>query len=169
MSIDPWQLVRFLHVVGAVLWAGPAIFGFLVLMPAVKAAGPAGQAFMKAVEQRGGFGRYMMPMALITILSGVAIYWEQGYLSDSFASIATGMVTIGGIAGILVLLLGFAYSMPQQRRMKALSAAFGSQGPTPEQQAEMARIGGSLMKAGVVSTALIALALVLMVGRFVVT
>lgn len=169
MDINWLQLLRFVHVVAAALWAGAAIFGFSVLMPAVKAAGPAGKTFMETVERRGGFGRYMMPIAILTILSGAVLYWERGFHEAPFATISASMVTLGGIAGTLVLVIGFAYSMPRQRQMKALTGTIGSEGPTPDQQETMAKIGAGLAKAGLAATILLALALVLMAGRFVVT
>lgn len=169
MDVHWLELLRLVHVVAAALWAGAAIFGFTMLMPAVKAAGPTGRTFMQTVERRGGFGRYMMPLALTTIVSGAWLYWERGLHEVPFATISTTMVTLGGIAGTLVLVLALAYSLPQQRRMKALGATIGPDGPAPDQQRTMEAIGASLAKAGLVGTILLGLAMVLMVGRFVVT
>lgn len=110
----------------------------------------------------------MMPMAILTIVSGAVLYWARGFHAAPFATISTSMVTIGGVAGTLVLVVGCVYSMPQQRRMKELGASIGPDGPTPNQQRTMEAIGAGLTKAGLAATILLGLALALMVGRFVV-
>lgn len=168
MAFHVWEFVRLVHVVASALWAGAAFLGAVVVGPAMKAAGLGGKPFMEAIERRGGFPRVMMPLALTSILAGLLLYWGRGYTAGPVSSVPATLLTIGALAGIVTVVLGMAFGLPLQRRMKALAASFGPGGPTPEQGVEMARLGARVGRIGTVGTVLIGVALVLMVGRNVV-
>lgn len=164
-AFDGVEFVRVLHVLGAVLWAGGAVFSLLFVGPAVRAAGEAGQKFMQAVQRRGGPARIMGPVSGVTILTGLILYGQRGYWKDPWASGPTAALTAGSVLGLAVFVAGLAYGLPLQKRMARLASHVGSTGPTPEQGAAMARLGKRLMTFGTTTTWLLVLALVLMVGR----
>jgi uncharacterized membrane protein len=159
------ELVRVIHVLGAVLWAGGALFSLLFIGPAVRAAGETGQKFMQVVQRGGGPAKIMGPVSGVTVLTGFLLYWKRGYDRDPFGSSSTTILTLGALLGTAVFLVGMLYALPMQRRMAAKAKAFGATGPTPEQAAEMGRMGKRMMALGTAVTWLLLLTLVLMVGR----
>ena len=67
-------LLRVMHVLLGVFWAGTIMFVSLLLMPSVRDAGPDGGKVMLALMRRG----YMtlIPIAaILTIVSGLWLYW----------------------------------------------------------------------------------------------
>lgn len=161
MAVTVNEVVRLVHVLSAVLWFGGMVFGIAVVGPSVKAAGDAGKAFMGAVMRRGGFGRYMGPLGILTLLSGLALYWGRSYLDAPFANGPTIAVTLGAILALVGVGASYAINLPLQRRMKELSGG----APTPAQAHEMATLGGRMAKAGIVMVTLMSIVIFLMVGR----
>jgi len=165
MAFDWVELVRLIHVLAAALWFGGGLLGILIVGPSVAAAGEAGKAFMAAVMKRGGFAKVMGPASQLTVLAGLVLYWQRGYHHAPFATTSVSLVTIGGILGVVVLVLGLAWGLPLQKRMAAVGKQVGPGGPTPEQAKEMAAMGKTLTRMGHVTMGLVALTMVLMVGR----
>ena len=159
------EFVRVLHILGAVVWAGGAIFSLAVLGPGVKAAGDTGMKFMGIMMKRGGPARVMGPASIVTVLAGIIVYWQYDYHLDPFGTLSRAAVTIGGALGIVILVAGLAYGMPNQKKMQKIASEIGPGGPTPEQQAALAKLGPRMAKFGTVFTWLVIVVLVLMVGR----
>lgn len=165
-------LLRFVHIVIGVAWAGAVIFIATFLLPAIKAVGPAGGPVMANLTQVRRLPAYLMGGVILTVLSGIALY-----LNDSLGSSTQWMSTgpgktfaFGGAMGIIVAILGMAVNAPTATRMGALGAAIKASGgpPTPEQTAEMQRLQGRLTNAMRAAAVLILLALAAMsVARYV--
>ena len=68
-------LARFVHVVCGVAWAGAVIFIAWILLPAIRATGPAGGALMQQLVRVQRLPVYLMVMAILTILSGLSLFW----------------------------------------------------------------------------------------------
>lgn len=67
-------VLRIIHVVGAILWGGTAMFVAFFLMPAMGMAGPAGAPVMGALVKRRLF--VIVPtVAVITMLAGLRLLW----------------------------------------------------------------------------------------------
>ena len=66
-------VLRFLHIVGGVLWAGSAIFYVLFVEPGVKALGPAGPKFMQELIQARKYPLFMNVVSILTVLAGGAL------------------------------------------------------------------------------------------------
>lgn len=165
MGFDWVELVRLVHVVAAAIWFGGGMLGILIIGPAVNAAGDAGKAFMGAVMKRGGFAKIMGPASGLTVLAGLVVYWQRGYHNDPFGTIPASLVTVGGIIGVFVLLMGYAWGMPLQKKMAAMGKEIGAGPPTPEQARKMAAMGATMQRMGHATMGLVGLTMVLMVGR----
>lgn len=125
MAFSWIELARVVHVLAAVVWVGGAIFGAVIVGPAVKAAGEAGRRFMEVVGRRGGPARLLGPASLVAVATGALVYWQDGYWREPFSTVSTAAVTIGGALGILVVVLGYTVGLPMQKKMAAVAAQIG--------------------------------------------
>ena len=80
-------VLRLVHVLGGVFWAGSAIFSWLFLAPALAGVGPAAGQVMGALQRRGLFTALPV-VALLTIGSGLRLMWigSGGFGAAYFAS-----------------------------------------------------------------------------------
>ncbi|HLF16630.1 MAG TPA: hypothetical protein VI796_04265 [Candidatus Thermoplasmatota archaeon] len=164
--MDWLLLARFVHIVGAVLWAGAAIFFVLMVAPGVRDAGPSGGAVMAATLRRGGFGRYFGPVSTLTVLAGLYLYAKLDFHKDPFADNATTALTLGMALGILAWLEGLMVLLPLEAKLKALVKSMPAQGPPPpEKAAEFQAMGMKMGKATQMSAGILFLALLLMASR----
>lgn len=162
MAFEVVSFVRGMHVIFASLWVGAAVFMAFVLGPHM--ASPAGGAFMRGLLGRGGSIAWFFPATgILTILTGAYVYNEMGYAADPFGGGARASVTIGAILALLALVHGAASLGPAQKRMKRIIDTIPANAPpTPEQAAELQRLGMKQGKGGAASAALIFVALLAM-------
>jgi hypothetical protein len=114
----------------------------------------------------------MMGAALVNIISGI---WMM--ILDSAGNpglfMRSGMgrtLAIGGSLAILALILGATVSMPTQGRMARITAAAQQRGgpPSPDEAAQLQRLGQRAATVGVVAAVLLFLATAAMaVARYV--
>ncbi|MHB1070178.1 MAG: hypothetical protein ACYC1W_10005 [Gemmatimonadaceae bacterium] len=116
-------ILRIIHVVGAVIWAGTALFVSFFLIPALGMAGPAGAPVMGALVKRRLF--VIVPtIAVITMLAGLRLMWlnSGGYSAAYFAS-RTGMTyATGTVVSIVAFTIFLTVNRPALGRMGALQA-----------------------------------------------
>lgn len=121
-------ILRIIHVVGAVLWAGTALFVSFFLLPAMGAAGPAGVPVMGALVKRRLF--VIVPTAaVLTMLAGLRLLWliSDGYGASYFAS-RSGMTYAGGtVVSIVAYTIFLTVNRP----------ALGKMGPLQQQMAQV--------------------------------
>ena len=91
------------------IWVGMAIFSAFFLMPAMKEVGPDGAKVMAALERRG-LVAFIPIVVIISVLSGVWLYWRYtgGFspeISRSHAGMAFGT---GGAIAIVAAIIGIA-------------------------------------------------------------
>ena len=137
-------ILRMLHIVFGVFWAGSAIFFAAILQPRLQKLGPAIQGPVMAALIPV-MGPALIGSAVITIVAGsaLAIRLRWGHL-DTFLSTGWGwaillgfVVSIGAIStGITTIVLA--------NRMINLGKSVGESGPTPEQAAQLQRIASRL-------------------------
>jgi len=168
MQFDWVAALRLVHVLSSVAWAGAMFFAVFLLAPALKAAGPPGGALMLTVARRGGFGRVMGPVGLLTIATGALLYWRLDYHTRPFDGTPATLLSLGAIAGVAAILIGYIFGVPLQRRLTALAREVAATGPTAEQAAALQNLGARMARMGRIVPPLVGAALVLMVGRFVV-
>ena len=165
--METWILIlRLIHIVSGIFWAGAAFFMVSYVSPAVVATGPEGQKFMRQLVLKSSFSHAMAATATATAVSGIILYvmltdMDQAIMSSRYFEII-GLGSVMGIAGWFV---GFFMQNRPASRMKAIAAEMESAGgpPTPEQLSEMqalaersalgARIGAVLLTITVVCMA----------------
>jgi uncharacterized membrane protein len=163
-------VLRVVHVIGAVFWAGAILFVVHFLEPAVRDLGPDGSKVMQALQRR----RYLeaMPvMALLTILSGFWLYHRDfgRFHPGPGASPAEWSYGIGGLAAVVALVIGLSVIRPSALRLGRVGAEMAT--ATPERRealaAEANRSRGQLRMAGRIVVLLLTVAMVTMaVGRY---
>jgi hypothetical protein len=137
--MDALMLVmRLVHVLLGVFWAGTLMFTALFLTPSIRDAGPEG-AKVAAGLLRRRFLDVMPVVALLTILSGLWLYWRvSGGFQPTYVHSAAGVtLAIGALAAILALTLGLAILRPSMLRAAALSQTAATAAPA-EREAQLA-------------------------------
>lgn len=163
-----WNLIilRIIHILSGVSWAGAVIFLTLVFQPAVDAGGPEAGRFMQRLASHRRFRTFMAITPTLTFLSGLAL---MGAASAGFqrAWIATGTGTtlaIGSVATLLVFVVFGVVQRPALERLQALGADLQRSGgaPTSAQAAQLQALQQRMRGAGVWSTALLTIAVLAM-------
>src|SRR2546427_11545825 len=134
-------LLRVIHILSGVFWAGAAsvLVGFL--QPVVAASGPEGGRLMQRLTSQKRFQMAMPVAAGLTILSGLALY---GRVSAGFQiawiTSGTGLVlALSSVAAILAVVTGGVAQRPMANRLQALAGEGQRSGtpPRPEPVGEM--------------------------------
>ena len=135
-------LLRLIHIVAGVFWAGTMMTIAWFLLPAAQALGQPGGAFMQQLMFGQRLRVFMATAMILTILSGLAMYGRLAMVTDgAWAASATGMVLgIGAVAAIIAGGIGGGVIGRIGQKMMTLSAAIQASGgpPTEAQQAELA-------------------------------
>ena len=165
-------LLRLLHVVLGVFWAGAVLFIAVLLMPSVRAAGPAGGAIMRQLVEVRRMSLWLMGAALLTILSGIGLYWvdSAGFRSAWLGSGPGRVFGLGGVLALAGAVVGMGVSSPAGRRLARVAGVSQAErrAPTPEEAAEIARLQNRLQRATQVTAVLVLLAtLAMAVARYV--
>ena len=115
--------VRVLHILFGAVWLGAAVFVSLLLMPAVREAGPEGGKVMM------GLGRRRVPVFIatvsgMTVLTGLWLYWR---FTDGFdlSLVNTAGGHMFGTGGVLGLIAAVIATSVVGRNMKRAVAALG--------------------------------------------
>lgn len=171
--MDLWLLVlRIVHVGSAMTWFGGAILAGFFLQPTAAALGKAGQPFMDHLINRRRMGIFFPIIAILTVLSGAALYWRDSRgLDAAWISSPTGLAfTIGGLAAIGALVGGFILIGPSVAEQTAVQNELArSDGvPTEEQRQRLELAARRMQLANRIDLPLILLAgLTMAVGRYV--
>lgn len=140
--------LRLLHVVLGVFWAGTLFFVAWFLIPSVGEAGPDGAKMMQALQRRGMLN--IVPVAaLLTILSGLVLYWRvSGGFQPAWAGSALGMsLGIGAVAAIVAFIIGVFVMRAATLRAGALTQTVPQLTDASARDARMAEIQGLRMRA----------------------
>ncbi|NIR73583.1 MAG: hypothetical protein GWN99_00480 [Gemmatimonadetes bacterium] len=132
-------VLRVIHIVCGVYWAGTLFFVATFLQPAVSAAGPEGGKVMQALMRR----RYLdvMPaVAILTILSGLDLYRRaSGNFSADWIGSRHGVIlTIGSLAAIVAFVIGVLLMRPAARRVGPLVQGAQELPEGPDRDARLA-------------------------------
>ena len=137
-------ILRLLHIVFGVFWAGSAIFFALILQPKLAKLGPAIQGpVMAAIIPL--VTRTVLVSAFITIAAGItlALRLRWGNL-DAFYNTGWGIaIMIGFVAGMGAISSGITQTV-LAHRMIALGGIIQGRPPTPEEAAEMQHLSARL-------------------------
>jgi uncharacterized membrane protein len=159
-------IVRLLHVISGVFWAGTMMFVAFFLFPSIRDAGPEGGKVVAQLTRRR-FTEIVPVIALTSILSGLWLYWRasMGFGQPYMSSLAGMTYGTGGTAAILSLIIGMSIVRPSMKRAAELASA-GS----PD-ESRMAQIQKLRKRAGtggqVVAVLLLVAVAAVAVGRYV--
>ncbi len=127
---------RALHVVLGVFWAGTLIFNAAFLGPAIRDAGPEG-ASVAAGLMRRRFLDIMPAVAIVTVLTGIYLYWRvSSGFSMAYLRSANGITFgLGAIAALIALGIGLGVMRPSMLRAAALSRSAANASPDERERA----------------------------------
>jgi uncharacterized membrane protein len=135
-------ILRLIHILAGVFWAGTAflIAGFLV--PTMRATGREGGVFIQHLMQTRRLQMFLGIAMLLTVLSGVTMYARLASATHgAWAGTAPGIAYgVGAVAAIVGGVAGAFVGSSAGRRLAAIGASIGAGGPSPEQQTEMGRL-----------------------------
>ena len=171
LSPSLFLLVRLIHVVVGIAWGGAIVFIASFLLPSMKAIGPAAGPIMGHLVEKKKMPLYLMAGVLLTVLSGITLYWSDssGFHSDWMKSGPARTFGAGGVLAIIVAIMGMAINAPTAKKLSALGETVRASGgpPSAEQAAEMQRLQGRLAGAMKVAAVLVVAAAALMaVARY---
>jgi uncharacterized membrane protein len=163
MSLGTLLALRLIHVVVGVFWVGSVTFITLFLVPTIRDAGPAGGVIMQQLTQVRRMPIWLMAASILTLLSGITLYWHDsaGFSSSSWLASGTArLFGLGGLLAIVATVVGMGVNLPAARRLGALAARLQAAGraPTPEEGAVMQGLQRRLAVAGMLAMVLLLLA-----------
>ena len=144
-------LLRIVHVLATLFWAGTVLLNALFVLPSVRAAGPAGGAVMRQLTQVRQLPLWLTAASWLALVSGLLLYWRasMGFMPAWMASPQGLAFGIGGLMTIGVMASGQLVNAPAARRLGALGAQVQQAGgpPAPDVAAEMGRLQARLLRA----------------------
>ena len=172
MSITLIVLLRIIHILAGVFWAGAAFVLAGFLEPNARALGPEGSKFMQRLSGPMRMTTIILISAVLNVLAGAWLYWifSRGFQVTWITSGHGLSLTIGAVAAIVTFILALLVTRPTLLRMGALGREMQSAGgpPEPEQMAAMQAPQRRLATAGRVGAVLLVVAVIGMsVARYV--
>jgi len=159
-------VLRAVHILAASFWFGTLLVSGAFLLPAARAAGPAGGQVMRQIVQVRRLPVFVNTAVILTLLTGgILVWWESGGFAADWFATGIGMVwTAGGVLTIMAALLGQCVSAPTARRFGELAAQSQAAGGQPSEAtlAEMQRLHWRLLRATQIATLFLALAAIAM-------
>jgi uncharacterized membrane protein len=159
-------VLRFVHIVASMCWAGGGFIFFLFVEPTAKALAPTGMQFVQYMVTKRRFSIFMVISSTLTVLTGALLIWQlAGGQLLSYMKTGPGLgFTLGSIAGIVVYFVGMFGVNPRAVKLakigKAIKAAGGP--PTPAQGAELHRLDKEMSVLSLADFILVAISLGLM-------
>jgi len=133
-------LLRLIHILCGVFWAGTLIFVVTFLEPSVRAAGPEGARVMQALLRRH-YLNIMPVIAALTILSGLDLLRRvSGGFHPSWFGSAPGLtLTAGSVVSVIAFAIGVFVMRPATLRIGGLMAEAAAAPEGPPRDAIVAR------------------------------
>jgi uncharacterized membrane protein len=159
-------VLRFVHIIASVCWAGGGFIFFWFVEPTAKAMAPTGMQFVQYMVTKRRFSIFMVVSSTLTVLSGALLLWQRGN-GHWLEYIQTGPglgFTLGSIVGIVVYFVGMFGVNPRAVKLSRLGGEIQAAGgpPTPAQGAELHRLDRELAAYNLADFLLVALSLALM-------
>lgn len=146
-----WTIIvlRLVHVVLGIYWAGSIFFFATILQPAVQDLGPDGGKVMVKLFERGYLT--IVPIAaILTVLSGWSLIW---IISDGFTPAWMGShmdiaLSTGGLLATIALLMGLMVMRPAALQIWDIAKEMPTLTDDAARAERMARLGALRMKTG---------------------
>lgn len=159
-------VLRLVHVISSVCWAGGAFIFFLFIEPTAKALAPNGMQFVEYMVTKRRFSIFMVISSTLTVLSGALLIWlSAGGQWSNYVNTGPGLgFTLGSIVGALVYLIGMFGVNPRAMKLARLGKEIQVAGgpPTPAQSAELQKLNREMSILDTADFLLVALSLALM-------
>jgi uncharacterized membrane protein len=159
-------LARVLHVVAGTMWTGGAVLIALYILPAARAAGPAGSVVLRELTAVRRLPEVLLGLAVVTILSGIYLLGvASGGFQPEWLHSGRGVgYLLGGTAALIAFAIGAAINIPTARRIGVLASQVQSTGapPIPEQEKTLRRLSLRLLQGIRAVAALVTIATTLM-------
>ena len=163
-------LARIIHVLGGVIWVGSMFFISMFLIPSMTEAGPDAGKVMAALNRRK-FMIVIPIIALLTMLSGIWLYWRvsMGFNSAYMSSGPGRAYGLGATMAIVAFLIGMTITRPAMVKMNNLMASAATASAT-ERDTIMAEAQGARARGArwgrVIAFLLIGAATLMALGRY---
>jgi hypothetical protein len=132
-------LMRVLHILLGVFWAGTLIFAATMLMPSVRDTGPEGGKVMLALIRRG-YMTVVPVVAFITLLSGIWLYGNLIMTAGPVwaSSMSARVYGLGGVAALAAFGVGMVVLRPNGLKLRTMMEALPTTPEGPARAALMA-------------------------------
>jgi uncharacterized membrane protein len=165
-------ILRLVHILAGVFWAGASFMMTWFIEPAVRASGEDGRRFMQRLAASGRFGRAMATAGGASVLAGLWLMWILGdTLGTEFFETGRGLaLSLGMVLGIAAFVVGMMMQNRSTRRMAAIGREIATAGgpPSPAQAAEMEKLSATVRRGGQIVSILLLVTVVLMaVSRYI--
>ena len=159
-------VLRFLHIVASVCWAGGGFVFFLFVDPTAKALAPSGMQFVQYMVNKRRFAIFMVLSSTLTVLSGALLILQRaGGRWLDYVQTGPGLgFALGSVVGILVYFVGMFGVNPRAVKLAKIGREIQAAGgpPTPAQGAELHRLDKEMSTLSLVDFIMVALSLALM-------
>jgi len=125
-------LIRLVHVVTGTFWAGGAVLVALSVVPAIRAAGPAGAAVLRNLMVVQKLPYVLIALGIASLVSGVylTLVVSNGSITRWLGTGSGATYALGALAAVLAALIGLGINIPTAGRLADLQ----KQTPAVQQQ-----------------------------------
>ncbi|MDH3944034.1 MAG: hypothetical protein OEV06_08080 [Anaerolineae bacterium] len=166
--MDSYLLVlRVLHIVGGILWAGGGVAAAGFINPTAKELKGDAAAFMAHFNYVRRFPLFLGIVGFINVVTGVLLYYRLFGDQIAWGSGYTIALTLGSLFGLIALGMALGMLLPTGNKLEKLVKEIGASGgpPSPEQAGQIAAMQGKLMRWAVWVTTLTVLGGTLMAAN----
>ena len=135
-------VLRLIHILGGVYWAGTIFFFVTFLEPSLRSLGPDGGKVMIRFLERG-YLNLLPSVAIITALSGLWLLWiVSGGFDSAWMGSASGIaLSTGGTIAIVAFVLGMTIMRPAAMRTWAIARQLPHESDEATRNALTAELG----------------------------
>lgn len=169
IAAEPFMLLfRFLHIIAGALWVGGAFLFVGFIGPSAAEVGPSAGPLLHAAVKKRKVAKVITYLAMVTVAAGWVMWFKNMLdapsLSDWVTSTFGLVLTFGGVVATITLFVGYYGVGRNVEQLVDLGGEVAAAGgpPTPEQQAEMARLQDALERHGKLDLVLLLVAITAM-------
>ena len=132
--------LRLIHILAGAFWIGAALFNAILLVPTIRALGPAAGPVMQHLVQVKKLPMWLLGAGVLTVLSGLSLYYiaSGGFTNTAFLASGPGRTFgLGAVFALLAIIVGMVFTSPAAKRAGAIAASLAGKPPTPEQAAQL--------------------------------
>jgi uncharacterized membrane protein len=132
-----FSILRVLHIISGILWAGGALAMYFFIVPTIGATGDSGKQFAGHLMGKTRFTAFMTIVGATTVAAGTILYGiDSNWFRSGWMRTGIGIgFGIGATAGILAFIFGMMVGSTNNA-LAALGAQIQGK-PTPEQMSAL--------------------------------